>query len=164
MNCKIPPDAFTFYWSLGPDRSYKAVAKKYDVSVRAVHKLASREKWQKQIEEIEKKGREAMNKKMAESVEEMCDRHIKCCKLIQRKALEALKSIPVNTAMDAIRALDISIKQERLIRGEPTDRSALNVEDVIKKEYDRWLVPEKDQPQETVADGEALKSAIDESE
>ncbi|MHC4946472.1 MAG: hypothetical protein ACYTG7_25965 [Planctomycetota bacterium] len=77
---------------------------------------------------------------MTETLEQMSERHIKVCKLIQGKALEALKSMPLSTAMEAVRALDLAIKQERLIRGEPTDRSAVNIEDVIRREYDRWLV------------------------
>ena len=36
---KIPPDAFDFYFSLGPPRSYQAVADKYGVTKRAVTAL-----------------------------------------------------------------------------------------------------------------------------
>ncbi len=41
--------------------------------------------------------------------------------------------------MEAVRALDFSIKQERTIRGEPSDRTAVSVEDAIKREYERWM-------------------------
>jgi hypothetical protein len=46
--------------------------------------------------------------------------------------------------MDAVRALDLAIKQERLVIGEPTDRSAVSVEDVIRREYDRWISNEEE--------------------
>jgi hypothetical protein len=38
------------------------------------------------------------------------------------------------------------VKQERLARGEPTDRAAIDVESVIKREYERWLVRSDDTP------------------
>ena len=44
---KIPPEAFDHYFSLGPERSYEAVARKYGVTKRAVTKLAKRESWQR---------------------------------------------------------------------------------------------------------------------
>ena len=34
----------------------------------------------------------------------------------------------------------MSIVKERLVRGEPSDRTAIGVEEVIRREYDRWLV------------------------
>jgi hypothetical protein len=40
-----------------------------------------------------------------------------------------------------VQALVKAIEQERLARGEPTERTAVSVEDVIKREYERWLVP-----------------------
>ena len=45
---KIPQDAFTFYVSLGPGRSYQKVAEKYGVTKRAVVNVGTREKWQAQ--------------------------------------------------------------------------------------------------------------------
>jgi len=102
--------------------------------------LAVKENWQKRISEIDKKAQKSTYQKMAESLEAMCARHVKVIKLIQSKAIEALKTMPLNTAMDAVRALDLSIKQERLVRGEPTDRNAVSVEDTIKHEYQNWLL------------------------
>ena len=69
----------------------------------------------------------------------MTQRHLRSLKVIQAKALEALKMMALGSAMDAVRALDLSIKQERTIRGEPSDRTAINVEQLIREEYDRWL-------------------------
>ncbi|MHC4946473.1 MAG: hypothetical protein ACYTG7_25970 [Planctomycetota bacterium] len=40
MNKKLSPDAFAYYWSLGSERSYQAVADKYGVSKRAVVSVA----------------------------------------------------------------------------------------------------------------------------
>lgn len=137
---KIPHDAFMYYFSLGPDRSYQSVADKYGVSKRAIGKLALRENWQNQILKLEEKARKATEQKAIETLEAMNTRHLKSLRVIQGKALEALKGMSLGSAMEAVRALDLSIKQERLIRGEPTDRNAIAVEDVIRREYDRWLI------------------------
>jgi hypothetical protein len=57
--------------------------------------------------------------------------------------------MPLQTAMEAVRALDVGIRQERLIRGEPSDRTAIQVEDVIRREYSRWMAAAGDEPEET---------------
>ena len=94
MNKKLGTDAFAYYWSLGSDRSYQAVADKYGVSKRAVVSVGKAENWQQRIADMERKAHEAVEKKMVETLEQMSERHIRVCKLIQGKALEALKSMP----------------------------------------------------------------------
>jgi hypothetical protein len=140
---RIPPDAFHYYLGLGPERSYQLVAKRYAVSKRAVTKLATRERWQDRVAEVEAKARAGAEQKALESLESMNLRHLRSLKVVQGKALEALRSMPLSTAMEAVRSLDIAIRQERLIRGEPSDRTAVSVEEVIKREYQRWMLPEE---------------------
>jgi hypothetical protein len=140
---KIPPDAFHFYLGLGPERSYQSVANRYAVSKRAVTKLATRDRWQDRVVELEAKARAGAEQKALESLEAMNLRHLRSLKVVQGKALEALRSMPLSTAMEAVRSLDMAIRQERLIRGEPSDRTAISVEDVIKREYQRWMLPEE---------------------
>lgn len=71
MNKKIlSTEAFSYYWGLGPDRSYQAVAEKFEVSKKVITNLALKENWQKRIAEIERKAQEATDKKMVESLEE----------------------------------------------------------------------------------------------
>lgn len=145
MNKIIPQEAFSFYWSLGPERSHHVVAEHLGVSKRAVSKLATRENWRERIMKIDQEANDRMDEKLTESLEEMNERHLKMIKIVQRKALEALKSMPLTTANEAVRALDMAVKQERLIRGEPTDRAAINIEEVIRGEYDRWMSDGKEQ-------------------
>ena len=38
--------------------------------------------------------------------------------------------------------LEITMKQERLLHGEPSERTAVSIEDTIKREYERWMVVE----------------------
>ena len=140
MTRKIPPDAFSYYYGLGPERSYQAVADHFAASKQAVVKVAKRERWQARLLEIERKAQEGTDQRAVDSLEAMNERHLKTLQVIQRKALETLRTRPLSTAMEAVRALDMSIVKERLVRGEPSDRTAIAVEDVIRREYDRWLV------------------------
>ena len=77
MSAKIPPDALQFYLSLGPGRSYEAVAQKYGVTKRGVVKHAQKENWQARILEIERKARHSSEQKAVESMEMMNDRHLR---------------------------------------------------------------------------------------
>lgn len=61
--------------------------------------------------------------------------------LIQSKALEALKTVTLKTALDAVRALDISIKGERYVRGEPEKVTTIQIEERIRIECERWVPP-----------------------
>ena len=139
MARKIPFDAFDAYVALGPGRSYAKIAEKYHVSKRALTAHAVKERWQEKAAELERKAREAANQKTVETLEGMVDRHLKALRVVQGKALTALASMSLDNAMDAVRALDIALRQERALRGEPTDRIALSIEDTIKKEYANWL-------------------------
>jgi hypothetical protein len=67
---RIPPDAFEFYASLGPNRSYARVAKQFGVSKRSVTKCARREEWARRLSEIEHKARAKTDQKLVESVEQ----------------------------------------------------------------------------------------------
>jgi len=142
---KIPPQAFDYYTGLGTGRSYRAVAEEFNVSKRAVVKLAQREDWAGRLEKIEKAAREKSAIQLADSLSEMNDRHLKIAKALQGKALEALRTLPLDSARDIIRALELGVRQERLALGEPTERHEL-LEEVIRKEYERWMVPE-DEPE-----------------
>ncbi len=137
---KIPPDAFTFYFGLGSDRSYQAVADRYGVSKRSVTKLAVQENWQDRVATLGRKARENSDQRILETLEDMNERHLKTLRVIQGKALETLKAMPLASAMEAVRALDMSIGKERLIRGEPSDRTVVSVEETIKREYERWMM------------------------
>lgn len=139
MNRKIPPDAFTFYASLGPKRSYQAVAEHFSVSKRAVTGVADREKWQERLVEIEKKARDKTDEKVVETLEEMNVRHLKVLRFIQGKAIEALKSMPLESAMDAVRAFGLTLDKERTIRGEPSDHSQVDIAQVTRDEMRRLL-------------------------
>jgi hypothetical protein len=152
---KIPPDAFSFYFGLGPGRSYQRVAHEYKVSKRSVVNLALREGWKGRLEEIEQKARRQASERALETLEEMNERHLKGLLLLQAKALEALRKFPIETALQAARSLESSIREERRIRGTPADSEGASVEDTIRREYERWMTAgvgaEEREPTESLA-------------
>jgi hypothetical protein len=151
---KIPTDAFEFYAALGPARSYHAVAEKFAVSKRSVTKHALKERWQERLQVIEEKAREASDQKAQETLEAIRTRHLKGMRFIQAKAIETLKSASLETAADAVRAYTAAVREERVMLGEPSDRTAVSVEEAIRREYARWLAPDSDE------DGDGEEDAI----
>lgn len=139
MKSRIPSDAFEYYLSLGASRSYEAVAKKYGVSKTAVVNFANREDWQAQLARVEREAKQRGEKRAVETIEAMNDRHLRVMQVIQKKALEALKAMSLDTAIEAVRALDIAVRQERLIRGEPSERTELTTESIIRREFESWM-------------------------
>jgi len=139
MNRKIPPDAFSFYFSLGTGRSYQAVAEHYEVSKRAVSNMAEREGWQARLAELERKARDRVDEKAVETLEDMNSRHLKVLRFIQNKAIEALKATPIESAMDAVRAYGMTLDKERTIRGEPSDRTQVDLAEITREEMRRLL-------------------------
>ncbi len=137
MKRKLPPDALAYYLSLGLERSYQAVADHYHVSKAAVSNRAQKEDWQGRVLEIEDKARQKATEKAAETMEEISNRHLRAMRVIQAKALETLKSMSLDTAMEAVRSLELAVKGERLIMGEPSDRTALSVED-MRQRFELW--------------------------
>ena len=144
MAKKLPSDAFDYYLSLGGRRSYRRVAEHHGVSKTTVVNRAKKEGWQDRIETLEAKAREGMEQKTVETIEAMKTRHLKSFRVMQGKALEALGSMSLSSAMEAVRALDLSIKGECLVRGEPSERTVLSVEETIRQEYERWMTVEEE--------------------
>jgi len=138
VTSKIPSDAFSVYVAMGPGRSYQAMADKYGVSKRSVTRHAATAEWAARLQKIEEESRVKTDKRAAQTLDDMNERHLRIAKSLQAKALSALKNLPLDTTRDVIRALDLGVKQERLVRGEPTERSA-TVEEAIKREYERWM-------------------------
>lgn len=143
MNQKLPGDAFEFYFALGTSRTFTAVAEKFSVSTKTVSRAALREKWNERIADRERKAQERMDIRAVDELVAMRERHLKIATLLQRKGLERLQSTPVESSQQAIRSIAIGLAEERMARGEPTERTAVDFEAIIKREYERWLVPDK---------------------
>ena len=142
---KIPPDAVTYYLSLGPGRSYQKVAEHYGVTKRAVTKIAAKEHWQEKVAEIERSALKAAEEKARSEVEVTYQRHMKALRMVFAKGVGALNAMVIDSPADAMRAIQLAIREERVALGEPTDRTALSIEDTIKREYERWMVVEEEE-------------------
>ena len=142
MTRKIPFSAFDDYFSMHP-RSYDVLAQKFGVSKRAIVNRAIKERWQERVEALERKTREAVEKRTLESLEQMAERHLRALRVIQVKALQALQSQSFSSASASARALIESLKAESVVRGQPSERSAISIEEVVRREYERWLGEEE---------------------
>ncbi len=115
MRGKIPDEeAFRLYMEL---RSYRAVALKFQVTKRAIVKHARKWNWQQRIAEIQAQARADIVRDAAETPEDVDGRHLRILKAIESRALESLRALPIRTTFDAIRALVLSIRQERDLLG-----------------------------------------------
>ena len=139
MNRKLPPESFDFYVALGLGRSYQQVAEHFGVSKGTVTALAQKDDWQNRLAKVEREARSRADEKAVETLEQVNERHLKIARALQGKALEGLRSMSLAEAKDVIRALDLGVKQERVILGEPSERTALDIETKIEREYERWL-------------------------
>ncbi len=140
---KLPDDAFSVYLAMGVRRSHQAVADRFGVDKKTVTNRAMKEGWKQRIDDHERAERERLERNAAESVATMNDRHLKLISFIQGRAIETLKAVPLDTAINAVKALSIAIDKERVIRGEPTQRSTIDLERKLRDEHDRWYAPEE---------------------
>jgi len=140
---KLPPEAFEFYVGLGVERSYQLVAEHYGVTKVAVAKRAKRDDWQERLRRLEDRAREESDKRSQEGLEAVRARQLKAVRFLQAKAIEVIRDQPPEKAVRAASALNIAWKHELLLLGEPTERQA-NVEEVIRREYERWMVLEEE--------------------
>jgi hypothetical protein len=158
---KLPGDAFSYYVSLGPDRSYQAVADYFRVDKRTVLRRAKEENWQNQLATLERKAQQNVQSKLETSLTEMNERHLKILRAVLGKAIETLRAQPMRTAADAVRAIEMCVKNERVILGEPSEREAIDIETVIKREYQRWLLPNVGDAPQIGSDPETATASAD---
>ncbi len=52
--------------------------------------------------------------------------------------------MPIDSPRDAVQAIGLAVREIRVELGEPSDRTAVSVEETIRREYERWMVVEED--------------------
>jgi hypothetical protein len=144
---RVPHDAFDFYFALGPSRSYEQVASRFGFSKRAIVKVAARERWQARIEQVEAEARVKADRKKSETLEVEKEHHLQALRLVLGKGIEALRAMAITEPMDAVRAIGLAVREIRVELGEPSDRTAVSIEDVIKREYERWMTAARPEPE-----------------
>ena len=144
MTRKIPDDAFERYVALGPGRSYRLLAQSLGVSKRGITKHAAQERWAERLGKIEQEARVKSDEKLVDVLGEARERHLKTVRAMQARALDALRKYPLNSGMEAVKAAELAIKLERIIVGEPSERTSVDIADVTRKEMERWLTTRDD--------------------
>lgn len=139
MKMGLPADAFDFYVSLGPGRSHQAVADRFAVNKRTVVRTADREKWAERLVKIEAEARDISDRQLAKDLGEMHLRHRKILTAMAGRAARALQEFPLTSGMEGIKAAALVIKLERLLAGEPTERTSLDLEQTIRREYETLM-------------------------
>jgi len=155
----LPADAFSHFVALGPGRTHQAVAHQFDVHIRTVQRTAKTDNWAGRLESIEKEARQTADKALAEDLAEMQLRHRKLLRAMAARSAKAMSDFPLTDGMQAIKAAEIVIKLERLLAGEPTERTSLNIEETIKREYGRWLERAGEEAGEGEDDGDTAPAA-----
>jgi stress response protein YsnF len=143
---KLTEDAFAYFVSLGSARRYKDVADHFKVSLRTVVTASKRENWPERLAKIERDAQANADLKLQETVEAMRLRHSKMLRAMATRAAKALQEYPLSTGMEGMKAAEMVIKLERLLAGEPTERTAMDIEKQIREEHERLLVPVEEAP------------------
>ncbi|MFN0207852.1 MAG: hypothetical protein ACKVS6_16205, partial [Planctomycetota bacterium] len=89
---KIPSTAFEEYLHLGDQRSYQLLANRYNCNKRSIVTRASREKWQKRLQQFQTQSREVALARIGEDDITIRERHLKTVRAIQGRALETLRA------------------------------------------------------------------------
>jgi hypothetical protein len=143
---KLPDEAFAFYLAQGAGRSHQGVATHYGVDKKTVTNRAVAENWKDRVAEHDRQRRAEAEKRAGESISAMDERHLKVAGYIQGRSIETLKSMPLDSAMDAVKAYKLAAEMERMIRGRPNEQSVADLEKKIIAEHERWLVPVEAEP------------------
>jgi len=155
---RLPDGAFAFYVNLGPGRSYQAIADEYGMHKRTVVRTAEREEWATRLAAIEKKAREAVDQQLAGELQERKLRQRKLVLAVASRAAKAISEFPLRSGIEGIRAAELAIKLERLLDGEATENTSLDIEQVIRRECQELLtVGESDETGPTAEDPKALE-------
>ena len=96
--------------------------------------------------EIEKKAREETDKRMAETLVQIRERHLGMARAMGYAGLKALKEYPLTDGVQGMKAMEISIKLERTILGEPAESGAVTIESITRRELETLLVDD-DEPE-----------------
>jgi hypothetical protein len=132
--------AFAFYVGLGFDRSYGAVARKFNVCSRAIRKAAKRGDWLARLAKIEQEAQVRSDKKLAETRADVRERHLRMIKVVATRGLQAIQKYEIEDAADGVRAIEAAIKWERLIMGENSEQIGVSIQEQTRREVESFLV------------------------
>ena len=130
------------------------MADHFGVAKGTVFQRAKKEDWPERIRALEKDARQKSEKRAHDALEAVRERQLKQARFLQGQALSAMKELSPKDAVKMAAALAIGWKHELLLLGEPTERAA-NVEEIVKREYENWMVTEGGEAEAPDEDQEA---------
>lgn len=136
--------AFAEYVSMGEDRSYRAVAKKFGVTKRCIVDVSRRKHWLTRLAKIEADAREMADKRLTETRSEVHERHLRMIRAMAARAAQGLQAHAFDNARDSARAAEAAIKLEREVLGEPTMHLDVTVAQVTRREVESLLTDGED--------------------
>lgn len=77
--------------------------------------------WELEKEIIQQATEQRVAQAIAETISEMNTRHLREFQLLQSKGVSALRQLDPRTAAEAQSMIDVGVRGERLVRGEPTE-------------------------------------------
>lgn len=116
-------EAFSCYMTMGTDRSIRSVAKELGKSETLIARWSSHHGWVERVREYDIELEREAYKKAVKGLSDMHMRHIKTAVLMQKKAVQALDSLPPEelSAKYVIQLINAGAKLERETRGsDPT--------------------------------------------
>ena len=122
--------AFDVYWRLGADRTLERLretlsASSRGPSLRTLAEWSRRGHWQNRLADLERRAQAADDDARIEAIRAMTERQAQEALLLQQKGTKWLAAMGAEDATPeaAIRAIVDGAKLERLVRGEPTERT-----------------------------------------
>lgn len=140
-------EAFARYMAMGDKRSMYQVAKDLGVTSRAINKAARRGEWSQRMAEIERTAREETDKRMAETLVQVRERHLNMLRAVEMAGVKALKENGLSDGMQGVKAIEMAIKLERTILGQPSEHSGISIEQITRRELET-LVRIEDEPED----------------
>lgn len=116
------------YWFSLDKRSYRKVAKQFNVSITAVANWARTFNWEERAREGNQKILEKTEEKVTDTIAEMNIRHINFAKSVLEEIKEEIKKFKPTSLYDLVRIGEIVIKIERIARGEATERQEVKAD------------------------------------
>ena len=114
-------EAFEYYYGMGAERSYDAVATKFGISKSTIFNWAKAHDWQERIEQRDIENARKLAKKTDDSIVNSKARYRKLIKVLIAKAVGKINRDEL--AAMSIKDIKMLINTDMLLMGEATERS-----------------------------------------
>lgn len=135
---RLSENAFDYYLGLGNARSYQAVANHFGVCKQTVTNHAKKQRWQQRIAEATQAARNEAEAAFKRDEVDRKRHHLKVSRELIAKAADVLRVLPM-TAMESVQTIDMAMRCERLLLGEPTDRTENTLEEILREDVRQWM-------------------------